>query len=49
VVVFSARPGRLLADLAIDLPTRDPAVKDTPEFVQHTAEVRRALAAAQRT
>ncbi len=49
VVVFSARPGRLLADLAIDLPTRDPTVKDMPEFVHHTAEVRRALAAAQRT
>ena len=49
VVVFSARPGRLLADLTIDLPTRDPTVKDTPEFVHHTAEVRRALAAAQRT
>jgi NitT/TauT family transport system ATP-binding protein len=49
VVVFSARPGRVLADLAIDLPTRDPAIKDTPEFVHHTAEVRRALAAAQRT
>jgi NitT/TauT family transport system ATP-binding protein len=49
VVVFSARPGRVLADLAIDLATRDPAVKDTPEFVHHTADVRRALAAAQRS
>jgi len=48
VVVFSSRPGRVLADLVIDLPTRDPAIKDTPEFVHHTAEVRRALAAAQR-
>ena len=47
VVVFSARPGRVLADLPIDLPARDPAIKDTPAFVHHTAEVRRALAAAQ--
>jgi NitT/TauT family transport system ATP-binding protein len=47
VVVFSSRPGRVREEFVIDLPTRDPAVKDTPEFVRHTAAVRRALAAAQ--
>jgi NitT/TauT family transport system ATP-binding protein len=47
VCVFSARPGRVLEEFVIDLPVRDPSVKDTPEFVRHTAAVRRALAAAQ--
>ena len=47
VCVFSARPGRVLEEFVIDLPTRDPTVKDTTEFVRHTAAVRRALAAAQ--
>ena len=34
-------------EVAIDLPSpRVPAVKDTPEFVRHTAALRRALAQA---
>src|SRR5207247_4574485 len=47
VCVFSSRPGRVLEEFVIDLPAHDPAVKDTPEFVRHTAAVRRALAHAQ--
>jgi hypothetical protein len=37
----------VLQEFAIDLPARDPSVKDTPDFVRHTAAVRRALAHAQ--
>ena len=45
VFVFSPRPGRVLDEVTIDLPSpRDPAMKDTPEFVRHTAALRRALA-----
>jgi NitT/TauT family transport system ATP-binding protein len=45
VFVFSQRPGRVSDQVRIDLPsTREPAVKDTPEFVRHTAALRRALA-----
>ena len=48
VFVFSSRPGRILEEFPIDLPApRDPAVKDTPEFVRHAAAVRRSLARAQ--
>jgi NitT/TauT family transport system ATP-binding protein len=48
VFVFSSRPGRIVAEFAIDLPApRDPAVKDTPAFLLHTAALRRALALAQ--
>jgi len=47
VFVFSSRPGRVLEEFTIDLPSRDPSVKDTPEFGRHTATVRRALARAQ--
>jgi len=47
VCVFSSRPGRVLEEFAIELPARDPSVKDTPAFVRHTAAVRRALAHAQ--
>ena len=47
VFVFSPRPGRVIGEVAIDLPSpRVPAVKDTPEFVRHTAALRRALAQA---
>jgi NitT/TauT family transport system ATP-binding protein len=45
VVVFTSRPGRVMEEVAIDLPSpRHPSMKDTPEFVRHTAELRRALA-----
>src|SRR5262245_1411096 len=45
VCVFSSRPGRVLEEVPIDLASpREPAVKDTPEFVRHTAALRRALA-----
>ena len=47
VFVFTPRPGRVLEEVRIDLPSpREPSVKDTPEFVQHTAALRRALAQA---
>jgi NitT/TauT family transport system ATP-binding protein len=45
ILVFSARPGRVSAEVRIDLPSpRHPAVKDTPAFVRHTAALRHALA-----
>ena len=45
VFVFTPRPGRVLSQVRIDLPSpREPSVKDTPEFVKHTAALRRALA-----
>jgi len=45
VFVFTPRPGRILEEVTIDLPSpRDPAVKDTPEFTRHAAALRRALA-----
>ena len=44
VVVMTARPGRIKADLRIDLPRpRDPASKETVEFARYTAALRRAL------
>ncbi|HXG39750.1 MAG TPA: ABC transporter ATP-binding protein [Candidatus Limnocylindrales bacterium] len=40
VVVMSARPGKILADIAIDLPRpRDLHVKRTPEFVAYAERV----------
>ena len=40
IVVLSARPGRIIADLKIDLPeVRDNATRTTPEFVRHMREV----------
>ena len=45
VFVFTPRPGRVMEEVAIDLRSpRDPSMKDTPEFVRHTAALRRALA-----
>jgi NitT/TauT family transport system ATP-binding protein len=47
IFVFTARPGRVMEEVRIDLPSpREPAVKDTPEFVRHTGALRRALARA---
>jgi NitT/TauT family transport system ATP-binding protein len=47
VFVFTPRPGRVMTEVRIDLPSpREPALKDTPEFVRHTAALRRALAEA---
>jgi NitT/TauT family transport system ATP-binding protein len=47
IFVFTQRPGRVLEEVRIDLPSpREPAVKDTPEFVRHTGALRRALARA---
>jgi len=44
VLVMSNRPGRLLADLAIDLPRpRAIALKDAPEFRTHTRRIRALL------
>ncbi|HXF82774.1 MAG TPA: ABC transporter ATP-binding protein, partial [bacterium] len=45
VLVFSPRPGRVAEEVVVDLPyPRHQSVKDTPEFLRHTAAVRRALA-----
>jgi NitT/TauT family transport system ATP-binding protein len=47
IFVFTQRPGRVLEEVRIDLPSpREPSVKDTPEFVRHTGALRRALARA---
>ena len=47
VVVLSARPGRVVADIAIDLPRpRDDALEATPAFAQLVATTRAALAGA---
>jgi len=47
IFVFTHRPGRVLEEVRIDLPSpREPSVKDTPEFVRHTGALRRALARA---
>jgi len=43
--VFTPRPGRVQEEVAIELPSpRVPSMKDTPEFLRHTATLRRALA-----
>jgi NitT/TauT family transport system ATP-binding protein len=40
VVVMSARPGRMLADIAIDMPRpRSLQIKHSPEFVKHEQEI----------
>jgi NitT/TauT family transport system ATP-binding protein len=47
IFVFTARPGRVMEEVRIDLPSpREPSVKDTHEFIMHTAALRRALAQA---
>ncbi len=44
VVVMSAGPGRLVADLPVELPRpRSEAVEETPAFAEHVARVRAAL------
>lgn len=43
VVVMGARPGRIVADIAVTLPSRTPKVRDLPEFVHYSAAVRAAL------
>ncbi len=45
VLVLSPRPGRVIEEVRIDLPSpRQQTMKDTPEFARHTAAVRRVLA-----
>ncbi len=49
VVVLAGQPGRVVADVAIDLPRpRQPGIEDTPDFRRHTAALRTALSAAPR-
>ncbi|SHM11418.1 ABC transporter ATP-binding protein [Actinacidiphila paucisporea] len=44
-VVMSARPGRVIADVAIDLPVpRGPQVRELPQFTAYTARLRKLLA-----
>jgi NitT/TauT family transport system ATP-binding protein len=48
VFVFAPRPGRVMQEVRIDLPSpRDPSVKDTAPFARYTAMLRSALAAGQ--
>jgi NitT/TauT family transport system ATP-binding protein len=45
VLVMSARPGTILADIAIDLPRpRDLEIKRTPEFVSYEDQIWRLIA-----
>ncbi|KUL29987.1 ABC transporter ATP-binding protein [Actinoplanes awajinensis] len=43
VVVMSARPGRITASIAVDLPSRDDAGRQSPAFFEKITEVRQAL------
>jgi NitT/TauT family transport system ATP-binding protein len=43
VVVMSARPGRITADMQIDLGVRDEATRQSEKFFTHVTAVRRAL------
>jgi NitT/TauT family transport system ATP-binding protein len=44
VLVMSARPGRIVADIPIDLPRpRQVATIDSARFVEYSSEVRRHL------
>jgi NitT/TauT family transport system ATP-binding protein len=46
VLVMSARPGRIIAEVEVKLPRpRRLRMRSTPEFLRHTAEIREALAA----
>lgn len=46
VVVLSPRPGRIIGEIAIDLPERTPEVRATDRFAQHVREVYRMMLAA---
>jgi NitT/TauT family transport system ATP-binding protein len=43
VVVMSARPGRITASIDVDLPSRDEAARQSPEYFAAITDVRRAL------
>jgi NitT/TauT family transport system ATP-binding protein len=44
VVVMAARPGRIVADIAIDLPRpRELSVKRTPEFARYEEQIWRLI------
>ncbi len=43
VAVMSPRPGRIAAEIPIELPERAPAVRDTEEFFRSVSRVRRTL------
>ncbi|GAA2708881.1 ABC transporter ATP-binding protein [Actinoplanes palleronii] len=43
VVVMSARPGRITASIAVDLPSRDDAGRQSPAFFEKITEVSQAL------
>jgi NitT/TauT family transport system ATP-binding protein len=46
VLVMSARPGRIIAEVEVELPRpRRLRMRSTPEFLRYTAEIRDALAA----
>jgi NitT/TauT family transport system ATP-binding protein len=41
IVVFSQRPGRMVEDIALDLPAeRKLAIRETPEFAHYTRHIR---------
>jgi NitT/TauT family transport system ATP-binding protein len=49
VVVMAARPGRVIADISIDLPRpRDLSVKRTPEFARYEEQIWRLIAGHER-
>ncbi|MGI5243707.1 ABC transporter ATP-binding protein [Dactylosporangium sp. CA-139066] len=43
VVVMSARPGRITASIDIDLPSRDEAARQSPDYFEYVTAVRKAL------
>ncbi|MFF5290812.1 ABC transporter ATP-binding protein [Paractinoplanes globisporus] len=43
VVVMSARPGRITASVAVDLPARDEAARQSEKYFEHVTAVRQAL------
>ena len=43
VVVMSARPGRITAEIDVTLPTRDEAARQSPDYFAAVTEVRKAL------
>jgi NitT/TauT family transport system ATP-binding protein len=43
VVVMSARPGRITASIAVDLPARDEAARQSDKYFDHVTAVRQAL------